>query len=157
MLTKLDTCLCTFQLLVEALSFCKIRDKCQQAMISDLPSYDVFVPQKLPLLKIFMTLLHVICGLGLPKSKILGTPVNRRSPENFLKTFFFVGEHLRLCPWFLTLASSISVLGLERFCPRKGCTWPRIVFVSLALASSLVSSTPPLAITHTLSPQGVIL
>ena len=51
---------------------------------------------------------------------------------------------MRLCPW--SLASSIPVLGLERFCPRKGCPWPwpRIFFVSLALASSLVSSTPPL-------------
>ena len=62
----------------------------------------------------------------------------------FVKTFFFFGEHLRLCPW--SLASSIPVLGLESVCPRKGCPWPwpRIFFVSLALASSLVSSTPPL-------------
>ena len=55
---------------------------------------------------------------------------------------------MRLCPWSLALASSNPVLGLERFCPRKGCPWPwpRIFFVSLALAlaSSLVSSTPPL-------------
>ena len=60
--------------------------------------------------------------------------------------FFFLGEHLRLCPWSLALASSIPVLGLESVCPRKGCSWPwpRIFFVSLALASSLVSSTPPL-------------
>ena len=59
---------------------------------------------------------------------------------------FLFGEHLRLCPWSLALASSVPVLGLERFCPRKGCPWPRIFFVSLtlALASSLVSSTPPL-------------
>ena len=55
---------------------------------------------------------------------------------------FFFGKPLRLCPW--SLASSIPVLGLERVCPRKGCPWPwpRIFFVSLA--SSLVSSTPPL-------------
>ena len=44
----------------------------------------------------------------------------------------------------MSLASSIPVLGLERVCPRKGCPWPRIFFVSLALASSLVSSTSPL-------------
>ena len=54
-----------------------------------------------------------------------------------------------MCPWSLALASSIPVLGLESVCPRKGCPWPwpRIFFVSLALAlaSSLVSSTPPLA------------
>ena len=64
-----------------------------------------------------------------------------------MKTFFFFfGEHLRLCPWSLALASSIPVLGLESVCPRKGCPWPwpRIFFVFLALASSLVSSTPPL-------------
>ena len=53
---------------------------------------------------------------------------------------------MRLCPRSLALASSIPVLGLERFCPRKGCPWPwpRIFFVFLALASSLVSSTPPM-------------
>ena len=64
----------------------------------------------------------------------------------FVKIFYFFGEHLRLCPWSLALASSIPVLGLESVCPRKGCPWPwpRIFFVSLALASSLVSSTPPL-------------
>ena len=54
---------------------------------------------------------------------------------------------MRLCPWSLALASSIPVLGLESVCPRKGCPWPWIFFVSLALASSLVSSTPPLVVT----------
>ena len=65
--------------------------------------------------------------------------------KNFCEDLFF-WEHLRLCPWSLALASSIPVLGLESVCPRKGCPWPwpRIFFVSLALASSLVSSTPPL-------------
>ena len=63
----------------------------------------------------------------------------------FVKTSFFFGEHLRLCPW--SLASSIPVLGLESACPRKGCPWPWIFFVSLALASNLVSSTLPLVIT----------
>ena len=65
--------------------------------------------------------------------------------KNFCEDLFFIfGEHLCLCPW--SLASSIPVLGLESVCPRKGCPWPwpRIFFVSLALASSLVSSTPPL-------------
>ena len=66
-----------------------------------------------------------------------------RSPEKFLwRPFFFFGEYLCLCPWSLALASSIAVLGLESVCPRKGCPWPRIFFVPLALASSLVSSTP---------------
>ena len=56
--------------------------------------------------------------------------------------FFFFWRALAL----VSLASSIPVLGLESVCPRKGCPWPwpRIFFVSLALASSLVSSTPPL-------------
>ena len=31
--------------------------------------------------KILMTSFYVICGLGLPQSKILGTPMNWRSPE----------------------------------------------------------------------------
>ena len=70
----------------------------------------------------------------------------------FVKTFFFffLESTCALCPWSLALASSIPVLGLESVCPRKGCPWPwpwpRIFFVSLALAlaSSLVSSTPPL-------------
>ena len=64
--------------------------------------------------------------------------------KNFCEDLFFFGEHLRLCPWSLALTSSNSVLDLESVCPRKGCPWPwpRIFFVSLA--SSLVSSTPPL-------------
>ena len=71
--------------------------------------------------KILMTSFHEICGLGLPQSKILGTPMNWRSPENNFWRLFF-GEHLRLCSW--SLASSIPVLGCERFCPRQGCPWP---------------------------------
>ena len=79
-----------------------------------------------------------------------------RSLEKFLwrPFFFFLESTCALCPWSLALASSIPVLGLESVCPRKGCPWPwpRIFFVSLALAlasalaSSLVSSTPPLLI-----------
>ena len=53
-----------------------------------------------------------------------------RRKKNF-KTFF-----LRKTLAFVSLA---LYLGLEHSCP-----WPRIFFVSLALASSLVSSTPPL-------------
>ena len=53
-----------------------------------------------------MTSFQVICGLGLPQSKILGTPMNWRSPEKkFLKTFSF-GERLRLCPWPREVRSS---------------------------------------------------
>ena len=66
--------------------------------------------------------------------------------KNFCEDLYFFGELLRMCPWSLALVSSISVIGLKSVCPRKGCLWPwpRIFFVSLALASSLVSSTPPL-------------
>ena len=53
---------------------------------------------------------------------------------------FFFEITSALSPW--SLASSFPVLGLERVGPRKGCSWPQIFFVSLA--SSFVSSTPPL-------------
>ena len=49
--------------------------------------------------------------------------------KKFLKTIFFL-ENTCFC---------VLGLGLERI-----CSWPRNFFVSLALASSLVSSTPPL-------------
>ena len=62
--------------------------------------------------------------------------------KNFCEDLFFFGEHLRLCAW--SLASSIPVLGLESVCSRKGCPWPRPRIFFVSLASSLVSSTPPL-------------
>ena len=72
--------------------------------------------------------------------------------ENFFGKRFFCGDRLKnFCKdlfFFLRALALVSlVLGLESVCPRKGCPWPwpRIYFVSLALASSLVSSTPPLA------------
>ena len=72
------------------------------------PSYDIFVPQKVPLLKIFDDVIASDLWFGPPnQSKILATPIN---------------WSLRLCPW--SLASSIPVLGLERVCPQKGCPWP---------------------------------
>ena len=60
--------------------------------------------------------------------------------KSFSEDLFFFGRALTL----VSLALNIPILGLESVCPRKGCPWPRIFFVSLALASSLVSSTPPL-------------
>ena len=65
----------------------------------------------------------------------------------FVKTFFFFWRALALCvlspwPWpraFLSLASRASVLGKAVLGLGLG-----FFFVSLALASSLVSSTPPL-------------
>ena len=53
----------------------------------------------------------------------------------------------KLCSRSLALASLIPVFGLERVCPRKVGSWPRISFESLALALKVVSSTPPLAST----------
>ena len=45
--------------------------------------------------------------------------------------FFFFGEHLRLCPWSLALASRGSALGLEFFlCPWP---WPRALCPRLHL------------------------
>ena len=52
--------------------------------------------------------------------------------KNFCEDFFFFLESTCACvlgrwPWpraFLSLASSIPVLGLESVCPRKGCPWP---------------------------------
>ena len=67
---------------------------------------------------------------------------------NGIKIAFF-SKNYKKSPnnWgFRSQTPRASVLGLERVCPRKGCPWPRIFFVSLALASSLVSSTPPLVI-----------
>ena len=63
-----------------------------------------------------------------------------RSEKNFRKPFFF-GEHLRL------VSLSILILGFERVCSREvgPWPWPRIFFVLLALASKVVSSTPPVA------------
>ena len=36
----------------------------------------------------------------------------------------------------MSLVSSIPVLGLERVCPRKGCLWPRIFFLSPCVLDS---------------------
>ena len=109
-------------------------------------SYDIFVSQKFPLWKNFDDV--IACDLWfrpLPTKNSGYAYELEIAWKKILKNFFF-GEHMRLCPRSLALASSIPVLGLERVCPRKGCPWPwpRIFFVSLALASSLVSLTPPL-------------
>ena len=58
-----------------------------------------------------------------------------RYAENFERRRSFLGEHFRVVS---------LVLGLERVFRRKVCPWPRIFFVFLALALSLVSWTPPL-------------
>ena len=77
---KLD--ISTFQKLLKSLSLCKILLKCQPATISDLPSYDIFDPQKVPLLKIFDDVIACDLWFGPSyQSKILATPINWRLPE----------------------------------------------------------------------------
>ena len=61
--------------------------------------------------------------------------------KKIFEDLLIFGEHLRLCPWSLTW--SIPVLGLENVCSQE-LFLASDFFVSLALASSLVSSTPPL-------------
>ena len=63
--------------------------------------------------------------------------MNWRSPEKNFKELFFLEN---------TCACVLGPWPWPRAFPRKGCPWPwpRIFFVFLALASSLVSSTPPL-------------
>ena len=92
-----------------------------------------------------MTSFYVICGLGLPQSKILGTPMNWKSPEKKFEDLFFL-ENAGVC-----------VLGPWPW-PREGLFSERLslaldFFVSLALASSLVSSTPSLLKMDTLFPS----
>ena len=93
-----------------------------------------------------MTSLHVICGLGLSNQKFwLRLQIGDCLKKNFEDLFFFF--------FWKTLAAVSLVLGLEHSCPwpREGLSSKRLslalasdFFVSLALASSLVSSTPPL-------------
>ena len=88
---SLDIWLFNYVLLIgNALSLCKILVKCQPATILDLPSYDLFVPQKVSLLKIFHDV--IACDMGPPyQSKILATPINWRLPKKlFLRTFCFL-------------------------------------------------------------------
>ena len=61
--------------------------------------------------------------------------------KKILKTFSPEKKFLRPFIFWRTLASVFLVFGLERVCPRP---WSRNFFVSLALVSSFVSSTPPL-------------
>ena len=117
-----------------------------QSYVFALFSYISFSP--LPLPKSWLSANRQIfddvnaCDLWFrpPQSKILATPMNWRLPEKLFWIPFFFLKTLAV----VSLASSIPVLGLESVCPRKGCPWPRVIFVSLALASSLVSSTPSL-------------
>ena len=72
-----------------------------------------------------------------PQSKILAMTINWIMPEKIFEDLF--------CFW-RTLAAVSLVLGLEHACPwlQEGLSLALDFFVSLA--SSLVSSTPPLII-----------
>ena len=90
-------------------------------------------PGEVPTGKFLITSLHVICGLDLPNQKFwIRLQIGDCLKNFFEDLFFFFGEHLQLCPW-----------------PREGLSSERLslvsdFFVSLALASSLVFSNPPL-------------
>ena len=75
-----------------------------------------------------MTSFYVICGLGVPHSKILGPLINRRSPEKMFKDLFFRRT--------LAAVSLVLGLGLEHSCPwpREGMSSKRLS-LALALAS----------------------
>ena len=100
--------------------------KCRQAAISDLPSYDIFVPQKVSLLKIFDDVIACDLWFRPPNQKFW----LRLRVGNCLKNFF---EDL----FFLKSTCCLSLvlgLGLEHSCPwpREGLSSERL---SLALAS----------------------
>ena len=73
-----------------------------------------------------MTSFYVICGLGLPHSKILGSLINRRLPEKNFKDLFFRRT--------LAAVSLFLGLGLEHSCP-----WPREVLSSKRLSLALAT------------------
>ena len=68
-----------------------------------------------------------------------------KTPQNLFEDLFF-WRALALAFLILGLGVEHSYPSLERVCPWKGCLWPwpRTFFVFLALAWSLVSSTPRL-------------
>ena len=119
-----------------------------QTSNNDFRSYESFVPQALSLWKNFDNVISCDLWFRPPQSKNPGyaNELKIAWKKIFGDLYFLFWR--TLAPVSLVLASSIPILGLERFYPRKGCPWPwpRIFFVSLALASSLVSSTPPLII-----------
>ena len=92
-----------------------------------------------------------ILGLGLENCSVFGSRTAlfferlkfcRSAEKCFSRPFFLEFDGKIFLKTFLLrkmLAFVFLVLGLEHSCP-----WPRIFFVPLALASSIVSSTPPL-------------
>ena len=85
-------------------------------MISDLPSYDIFVPEKIPLLKIFDDVIAYNLWFGPPSNQKFWVRLRIGDClKNVFKDLFF--ENTRGCvlgPWpraFLSLASKGFVLG----------------------------------------------
>ena len=104
--------------LLKVLSLCQIRIKCRQATISNPPSYDIFVPQNLALLKIFDDIIACDLWFRPPSIKNLGYVYALENAwKKFLKTCFLENtSSCVLCPWpwprsFLSLASRGPVLG----------------------------------------------
>ena len=96
---KLD--ICTFQLLLKALSLCKILIKCQPATISNLPSYDIFVPQTVSLLKVFDDVIACDLWFGPPNQGRVkaapNPPVGRGEPsQHGGPTFYFTTTTLKV-------------------------------------------------------------
>ena len=107
--SKLD--ICTFQLLVQTLSLCKILVTYQQATISDLPSYDMFVPQKLSLWKNFDDVISCNLWFRPPPIKNSGYAYKLKIAW---KTFF---EGFNFFFWrTLTAVSLVLGPGLKRSC-----------------------------------------
>ena len=102
---------------------------CKQAItISDLPSYDIFVPQKLPVWKNFDDVISCDLWFRPPPFKNSGYANELEiAGKKFLKIFFFWRT---LAPVSLVLG-----LGLEQFCP-----WPREVLSSKRLSLALASN-----------------
>ena len=119
---------CVLEDVLEAKDVLEDSTSGQQAAISDLPSYDIFVSQKLPLWKNFDDVIS--CDLWFRPLPIKNSGYAYELEiawKKFFKTFIF-WEHLRLCPLSLVLG-----LGLEH-----SCSWPREVLSSerLSLASN---------------------
>ena len=104
---------------------------------SDVFGLEASSPRKLPCPRLEDSTIFELLKVYLAPEEFFGKVFFWRSPKNFFwKTYF--------CFWrALALVSFVLVLGLEHFCP-----WPReglsSVGLSLALASSLLSLTPPL-------------
>ena len=107
--------------------------KWRWATISDLPSYDIFVPRKVLRFKIFDDVIACDLWFGPLNQNVWLCQKVEECLKNFLKTFFLentCGCVLGPWPWpraFLSLASKGSVLGKAVLGLGLGfflCPWP---------------------------------